>query len=158
MPARVPTKNPEITLRNRALQHLSRREYSRAELQKKLLPHAAEAEEVDALLNDLMGSGWLSDERALEQIVRVRSARFGTQRVAHELRQKGLSDELINTALPQLKSGELAAARSVWQKKFASPPQDQKEKAKQIRFLQSRGFSTSVILEVLRFSGNGEVE
>ena len=154
----MPTKKLEITLRNRALQYLSRREYSRAELQAKLLPHAAEAEEVDLLLNDLMGSGWLSDERALEQIVRVRSARYGTQRVAHELRQKGLSDELINTALPQLKSGELAAARSVWEKKFTSPPQDQKEKAKQIRFLQSRGFSTSVILDVLRGRDDGEVE
>lgn len=154
----MPTKKIEITLRNRALQYLSRREYSRAELQAKLLPHAAEAEKVDALLNDLMDSGWLSDERALEQIVRVRSARFGTQRVAHELRQKGLSDELINIALPQLKSGEFAAARLVWQKKFASPPQDQKEKAKQIRFLQSRGFSTSVIVEVLRGRDDGEVE
>ncbi len=129
---------------------MSRREYTRAELQVKLLPHAAEAEEVDALLNDLMGSGWLSDERALEQIVRVCSTRFGAQRVAHELRQKGLSDELINTALPQLKEGEFAAARAVWQKKFAALPQDQKEKAKQIRFLQSRGFSTAVILDVLR--------
>jgi len=151
----VPTKKPEISLRNRALQHLSRREYTRAELQAKLLLHAAEAEEVDALLNDLVGSGWLSDERALEQIVRVRSSRFGTQRVAHELRQKGLSDELINTALPQLKEGEFAAARAVWQKKFGirppnDSPLDQKEKAKQIRFLQSRGFSTAVILDVLR--------
>ena len=154
MLARVPTKKPETTLRNRALQYLARREYSRAELQDKLLPHAAEAEAVDALLNDLMSSGWLSDERALEQIVRVRSSRFGVQRVAHELRQKGLSDELINTALPQLKEGEFAAARAVWQKKFASPPQDPKEKAKQIRFLQSRGFSTSVILEVLRGRSN----
>ncbi|MEQ1813423.1 MAG: recombination regulator RecX [Candidatus Nitrotoga sp.] len=153
----MPTKKLEITLRNRALQHLSRREYSRAELQAKLLPHATVAEEVDALLNDLTGSGWLSDERALEQIVRVRSARFGTQRVVHELRQKGLSDELINTALPQLKSGELATARSVWQKKFASPPQNQKERSKQIRFLQSRGFSTSVISDVLR-GRNDEME
>lgn len=122
------TKKLEITLRNRALQHLSRREYSRAELQAKLLPHAAGAEEVDALLNDLTGSGWLSDERALEQIVRVRSARYGTQRVAHELRQKGLSDELINTALPRLKSGELAAARSVWEKNSLLPRKTRKKK------------------------------
>lgn len=146
----MPTKKPDITLRNRALQYLARREYSRAELHAKLLPHAAEVEEVESLLNDLVSSGWLSDERALEQMVRVRSTRFGTQRIVHELKQKGLSDDLVKAALPQLKAGEFAAARLVWQKKFASSPQDQKAKAKQIRFLQSRGFSTSVILDVLR--------
>jgi len=82
--------------------------------------------------------------------VRIRSARFGTQRIAHELRKKGISDELISAAIPQLKQGELEAARAVWQRKFASPPQDTKEKAKQMRFLQSRGFSMDVIFQVMR--------
>mgnify|MGYP002632052802 CR=1 FL=1 len=150
----MPTKRPELTLRHRALQYLARREYTHAELHAKLLPHAAESEAVDALLKDLVSSGWLSDERALEQIVRVRSSRFGTLRVAYELRQKGLSEALINSVLPQLKSGELTAARAVWQKKFTALPQDQKEKAKQMRFLQSRGFATAVILDVLRGRGD----
>jgi regulatory protein len=145
----VKTKT-ELSLRGRALQALARRELSRAELNAKLLPHIAETDDVGALLDDLQKRGWLSDARALEQTVRIRSSRFGPQRIAHELRQKGISDELISAAIPQLKEGELEAARSVWQRKFASPPQDQKEKAKQVRFLQSRGFSMDVIFKVMR--------
>jgi regulatory protein len=52
--------------------------------------------------------------------------------------------------MPQLKETELNAAREVWLKKFGVLPQDQKEKAKQVRFLQSRGFSMVVIFKVLR--------
>ena len=140
----------ELSLRGRALQALARREFSRAELHAKLLPHIAETDDVAALLDDLERRGWLSDARALEQIVRIRSSRFGTQRIAHELRQKGISDELISAAIPQMKESELDAARTVWQRKFATPPQDQKEKARQVRFLESRGFSMDVIFKVMR--------
>jgi regulatory protein len=140
----------ELSLRGRALQALARREFSRAELQAKLIPHVTETDDVGMLLDDLEKRGWLSDARALEQTVRIRSARFGTQRIAHELRQKGISDELISAAIPQMKEGELDAARAVWQRKFATPPQDQKEKARQVRFLQSRGVSMDVIFKVMR--------
>ena len=146
----------ELSLRGRALQALARREFSRAELQAKLMPHVTEAEDLGMLLDDLEKRGWLSDARALEQTVRIRSARFGTQRIAHELRQKGISDELISAAIPQMKEGELDAARAVWQRKFATPPQDQKEKAKQVRFLQSRGFSMDIIFKVMRIEEEGE--
>ena len=146
----------EISLRGRALQALARRELSRAELHAKLLPHSSETDDIVALLDDLEKRGWLSDARALEQTVRIRSARFGTQRIAHELRQKGISDELISAAIPQLKQGELEAAREVWHRKFASPPQDQKEKAKQVRFLQARGFSMEVIFKVMKISDMDE--
>jgi regulatory protein len=140
------------SLRARALQALARREHSRAELKSKLLYRAVETDNLDALLDDLEQRGWLSDVRALEQTVRIRSTRFGTQRIAHELRLKGISEELINASIPQLKDGELEAARNVWQRKFAAPPQDQKEKAKQVRFLQSRGFSMDVIFKVMKIS------
>ena len=146
----------ELSLRGRALQALARREYSRAELHARLLPHVIETDDVGALLDDLVTRGWLSDARAMEQTVRIRSARFGTQRIAHELRQKGISDELISAAIPQLKEGELEAARAVWQRKFVTPPQDQKEKAKQVRFLQSRGFSMDVIFKVMRISDESD--
>ena len=140
----------ELSLRGRALQALARRELSRAELMAKLLPHVSETDNVVALLDDLEARGWLSDARAMDMTVRIRSPRFGTQRIAHELRQKGISEELIISAIPQLKEGELEAARAVWQRKFTTPPQDQKEKAKQVRFLQSRGFSMDVIFKVMR--------
>jgi regulatory protein len=152
-------KKPELSLRARALQYLARREYCRAELRGKLLPHVQADEDsetaqfvaVDALLDDLTARGWLSDERAATQLVHAKRSRFGTQRIAHELRQKGIAENLISDALPQLKETELEAAREVWRKKFGTAPQDEKEKAKQVRFLQSRGFSMDAIFKVLRF-------
>ena len=144
------------SLRARALRALARRELSRAELQAKLLPHVAETDNLAALLDDLEKRGWLSDARAAEQTVQIRSARFGTQRIAHELRQKGISEELINASIPQMKAGELEAARHVWQRKFSFPPQDQQQKAKQVRFLQSRGFSMEVIFKVMRITSEHE--
>lgn len=107
---------------------------------------------MEALLDDLTQQNWLSDSRVAEHIVNHRRAKFGIQRIAHELRQKGLDEALIANALPQLKESESETARSLWQKKFGKPPQDDKEKAKQIRFLQSRGFSLDVILRVIRSS------
>lgn len=129
---------------------LARRELSRTELQARLLPHVSETDDLPGILDDLEKRGWLSDTRTAELTVRMRSERFGPQRITHELRQKGISEELITAAIPQLKQNELVVARMVWQKKFTSLPQDQKEKAKQVRFMQSRGFSMGVIFKILR--------
>lgn len=145
-------KKPEISLRTRALQYLARREHSRTELRAKLLPHVREGDDVEAVLDDLAKRNWLSDARAAEQVVNQRRGRFGAQRIAHELRQKGIAEDLISGALPQLKETELDAACEVWQKKFGAAPQDAKEKARQVRFLQSRGFALEVILQVLRLT------
>jgi len=143
-------KKPEVSLRARALQCLARREHSRAELNAKLLPHVQEGEDVEVLLDDLAKRNWLSDKRAAERVMQQRRSRFGTQRITHELRQKGIAEELISAALPELKESELATAREVWQRKFGALPQDAKEKAKQMRFLQSRGFGPDVIFQVMR--------
>ncbi len=150
-------KRPEPSLRTRALQYLARREYSRAELAAKLRPYAAleddfeqlQPVDLESLLDDLTASGYLSDERAATQLLHARRPRFGTQRITHEMHQKGISDELIAQALPGLKETELASARSVWQRKFGTAPQDAKEKARQMRFMQSRGFSLEAIFKVL---------
>jgi len=146
----VPKPKTEVSLRVRAMRYLARREHSRAELRSKLLPHVQEGEDVEAVLDDLARRNWLSDSRAAEQMVTQRRSRYGGQRIAHELRQKGIGEELIAEALPQLKATELEAAREVWVKKFGRPAQDQKERARQARFLQSRGFAMDTILKVLK--------
>ncbi|TAN86482.1 MAG: recombination regulator RecX [Gallionella sp.] len=159
-------KKPDVSLRARALQYLARREYSRAELRGKLLPYTQADEDfeqlqpvdLDALLDDLTARGWLSDARAATQLLHAKRSRFGTQRITHELRQKGIPEELIGAALPALKESELDAAREVWRKKFGTLPQDAKEKARQVRFLQSRGFGMDVIFKVLFGIGGAEGE
>ena len=143
---------PELSLHVRAMRYLARREHSRAELQHKLQAYVQEGENLDAVLDELEKRNWLSDARAATLFVDTKRGRFGTQRIAHELRQKGIPENLISDAMPQLKETELDAARDVWQRKFGVQPQDAKEKAKQIRFLQSRGFSMEVIFKLLKFA------
>ncbi len=157
-------KKPEISLRTRALQYLARREYSRAELAAKLRPYAQVEDDfeqlqpidLESLLDNLTASDWLSDERAATQLLHARRPRFGTQRITHEMHQKGLSEELIADALPALKDSELETARDVWQRKFGTLPHDAKEKAKQMRFMQSRGFGFDVMFKVLDSSRDQE--
>lgn len=161
-------RKPELSLRARALQYLARREHSRAELRAKLLPYVQAEDEfeqtrsvdIDGLLDDLTARGWLSDARAASQFIHSKRGRFGTQRITHELRQRGISDELISSELSALKDGDLEAACAVWQRKFGHLPQDAKEKARQMRFMQSRGFGFEVIFKVLQTtdeSGTGHI-
>jgi regulatory protein len=146
-------KKPETSLRDRAMRYLARREHSRAELQHKLQPHVQEGEDLELVLDELAQRHWLSDSRAASQLVDVKRGRFGSQRIVHELRQRGIADDLIADALSDLKGLDLQTATEVWRRKFGTPPLDAKEKARQMRFLQSRGFSTDVILKVLRSTG-----
>ncbi len=144
-------------LRTRALQCLARREYSRAELRARLLQYAGEdsgeisnSAQLEELLDDFMARDWLSDERAAAQGLHTRSTRFGVQRIVHELRLKGIADDLISNAITGLAESEQERACQVWQKKYGIPAVDAKEKARQMRFLQSRGFTLEVIVKVLR--------
>lgn len=143
------TTKPLITLRARALAYLARREYSEKELAQKLSAYAGDGDDIAALLQDFKQRGWLCEERYAEQIVHARKARFGSVRVAHELREHGVAEALIEKAVDELKDSELANARAVWQKKFGEAPKNREAWAKQARFLQGRGFGFDVIKKVL---------
>ena len=142
------TRSP---LEMRALRYLAQREYSRWELEQKLSAYARSSppEALSAVLDKLEQSGFLSTERAVEQIIRTRRSRFGSQRIVHELKAKGIDEHLIHSALPSLKETELGAAFKIWQKKFGKVPSTREERGKQMRFMMSRVFSMEVIQQVL---------
>ena len=144
----------DMTIRERALGFLSRREYSRLELKRKLAPHAEDEHEVESLLDDFATRGWLSEARFAEQIVHARRSKYGVQRIVHELKEKGVSTDAVAAILPDLRESELETARAVWAKKFGVLPQDARERAKQMRFMMSRGFNSSTIGKVLQGSGD----
>ncbi len=136
-------------MRQRALEYLGKREYSYHELAQKLKTYAEETDDIPAILDDFKKRGWLSDARFTEQIVHARSHKFGSAKIAHELREKGVSQELIESAIEQVKDNELDNAREVWRKKYNVAPKSRDEWARQARFLQSRGFGFDVIKKVL---------
>ena len=138
------------SLKSRALGYLSRREYSRAELTRKLMPYAQEAEALQQLLDGLERDGWLSDSRFAESVAHRRAAQFGASRIVGELKRHGVDAELIAPLAADLRASESARARAVWGKKFGLPPATLTERAKQARFLAARGFSQQTIAELLR--------
>jgi regulatory protein len=138
------------TLRERALRLLARREHSRAELARKLRAHAAPEDDLEALLDDLARRKQLSEERYAESRANALSRKFGAARIAQELRSKGLDKVLAGRAAEAARSTEVERARAVWLRKFRNPGQTREERAKQMRFLQSRGFSFDAIRAVIR--------
>jgi regulatory protein len=142
------------TLRERALRLLARREYSRAELARKLRTHASPEEELETLLDELSRRRLLSDERYAESRAHALSRKYGAARIAHELRAKGLDKGLAEQASKTARATEVERAREVWRRKFRVAPRTREERAKQMRFLQSRGFSFDAIRAV--FGGPGE--
>ena len=149
---RPPKSKPraELSPAGRALRLLARREHTRRELEVKLGPHVEDAEELHALLDDFTARGWLSEARAVAQLVNAKRDRLGAARIRHALMQRGAPEELIDSALAGLRESELDRARNVWARRFDAPPPDAAERARQVRFLQARGFSVEVALRVVR--------
>ena len=136
-------------LRVRALQLLTRRDFSRAELRARLAADAGSAEELDTVLDTLQADRLLSDRRYASQRVIARAGRYGNGRLRQELKHQGVAEEDIVAALPE-GGDESARCRAVWAKKFDRLPQSAEERAKQMRFLQYRGFSSEAIRRVMR--------
>ncbi len=137
------------SLKGRALRLLSNREHSKHELAQKLKPHAQSEEELGQVLEWLLVKGFINEQRVLESIVYRRSPKLGYARVARELQEKGLATEAVASAVRELKETEGERARAVWAKKFKTPAQTPSDKARQQRFLMSRGFAPSIVIKVL---------
>ncbi|MEQ6290138.1 recombination regulator RecX [Vogesella sp. GCM10023246] len=135
------------SLKARAVDLLSRREYSRLELKRRLAPFADSAEELEALLDELAANRWQSDSRFAEQFASSRARKYGSRRIVMEMRERGIDRDTIRDALSG--QDELATAREQWRKKFGQPPADAAERAKQMRFLAGRGFDMDIIRKVI---------
>ena len=169
------SKKQSPSLKARALRLLSMREYSRKGLAAKLeestarmLKHKANGEgseeeiaqttpltvQIEAVLDDFEARGWLSDERFAEALVRRRSERFGTRKIQDELTQAGVDSAKTVNLLRKLKETEYQRAHELWLRKFGALATEQKERARQYRFLASKGFSSDVVSRVVAGRSN----
>jgi regulatory protein len=141
------------SLRQRALGLLARRDHARAELARKLAPHCTEADNLDALLDDLERAGWLSDARVAEAVARSGAERHGPLRIAADLKRRGVAAGAIDSVVRDARASEVEQAAVALRRRFPEPPIDAGERARQGRFLQARGFGTGVIRQVLKRAG-----
>jgi regulatory protein len=176
MPDSVSSKKQSPSLKARALRLLSQREHSRAELAKKLgdylslqakIDRARNAQDPDqeqsqadtpvlshevqitAVLDDFEKRGWLSDARFAEALVRRRSERYGMRRIKDELQRAGVASDASAALLDGLKNTEFERAKELFERKFDGIAEDQKLRARQYRFLVSKGFNPEIVAKVI---------
>ena len=136
-------------LRSYAFALLTRRDYSQAELSAKLNLYAADSTEVSRLVEELAQQNYQSDHRvaAMTLSSQIRKGK-GLQRIKQALKAKQLDTELIIEELQEV--DWLAQAYQLKVKKFgAEVSKDPKLKAKQVRFLQYRGFEMDAIMKAI---------
>ena len=131
-----------VEARKKAMDYLARREHARGELLDKLTKAGFQADIADDAIDRLVADGLQSDQRFAEMFVQTRiSQGKGPVRIRAELRERGLAGGAIDIALEEAEADWYALAREVRLKKFGgSAPRDFNQKAKQMRFLQYRGF------------------
>ena len=131
---------------------LSRREHSVFELTRKLKQRDFEADEIDAAIEILQQDNLQSDNRFVESLVNSKiNAGFGPIKIRHELRQKGVSDGLVGDYFSGLEVDWQSSMSEQRIKKFGTDiPLEYKEKMKQARFLQNRGFSPESVMRLFR--------
>jgi len=130
---------------------LARREHSRAELSRKLAARGAPSEAVEAVLDRLAARKLQSDARYAESLVVSRIGRGqGPVRIRRELAQQGVETAVVDEALDASAEDWAAAAREVRRRKFGSAvPKAWKDRARQMRFLEYRGFTSEQIRAAL---------
>ncbi|RKZ84861.1 MAG: hypothetical protein DRR19_17170 [Candidatus Parabeggiatoa sp. nov. 1] len=133
-----------------AIEYLARREHASLELRNKLARKGFEQSVIDCVLIQLRADKLLSDERFVECFVRSKTNKgYGPLRIQQELKRRGIGREMLTNVLDAGDSAWLKRARLAQEKRFRDLPQNQREQAKQFRFLQHRGFTCSQIQAAL---------
>lgn len=126
-----------------AMNLLAIREHSAKELLEKLGRKFSAPELILQVVTDLKGQNLQSDERFADAFIRMRQQQGkGCVLIKMELRERGVDGYLISQLIDESEPAWFALARDVLIKRFKQMPVDAREKAKQMRFLHSRGFSS----------------
>ncbi len=152
----MPAGKGEVpSARRTALDLLSRREHSLAELRDKLAARDFPADEIDATIGRLAAEGLASDTRFVEAFVAAHARKGqGPVRIRAELQRRGVAADIIAGHLEAADHDWTQMARDVRRRRFgAAPPVELRERARQARFLEYRGFTTEQIRAAL---GAGE--
>ena len=130
---------------------LARREHSARELQHKLAVRGVDQERAAEVVGELARSGWQSDTRYVQSLVRTRVAQgFGPLRIESELENAGVADSLIRESLAAVNADWKVLAVELHARKFGQVPQTGPEWQKQYRHLAGRGFEAEQIYAALK--------
>ena len=141
----------EQDLYDQAVMLLAKRDYASGEIKRCLKRYSSDEDSINSVMDRLISHHYLDDSRLIEKEIKKQLAkRHGPSRIKQELRQKGLELLAIEQALEDLDVDWFELAEELRIKKFGDElPTDPKEKAKQIRYLQYRGHTMGIIMELL---------
>ena len=156
-PEEVDAVSDPLKARNKAMDYLARREYGRLELQAKLENAGFDGEAARVAVDRLAIENLQCDRRFIEHFIQSRIDKGkGPVRVRLELDERKLEAGLVDEILSVCGEDWLSMARQVREKKFGLElPADFKEKARQMRFLQQRGFESEQIQAAMRIVETG---
>jgi regulatory protein len=131
----------EAEIRDMAVRYLSRREYGIEELKRKLIQRGAGLSLAESVVSDCVEQNLVSDERFAEMYVRTRVRRyFGPLKIRGELRQRGIGDQVIASAM-QIEQDVWFDSAEHWAARRVRGELDFEHRAKLHRSLMNRGFS-----------------
>jgi regulatory protein len=142
----MPEANIQLRLRRVVLNLLARRDHTYQELIKKLQKRFLLAD-IKLMLDKLIQQDFINEERFTNNFIEVRRRKgFGPKRIKLELQNRGIKDQMIAEHLKMTDNAWLNEIRKTWQTYFKNKlPINFKEQAKQMRFLQYRGFTLEQI-------------
>lgn len=137
-------------LKKNALNWLSRRDYSEAQLSQKLRQKGALPEQLAEVISWCKAQQYLDESRFLSMLIRSRARQgYGYNYLLQQCRAQNIRPEQLNACIAALNIDWWALATEAYQKKYGdSPIADYKEKTKRMAFLQRRGFSSEQIKAV----------
>jgi regulatory protein len=153
-----PAAADEAACKRTAVEHLARRDHSRRELERKLAARGFPEHVIASALDALEASGTLVAARFTETFIRSRLGRGqGPVRIRGELAQRGVAESEAASGLREAEVDWLTAAREARRKRFgAAPPLDLRERARQARFLQYRGFTADQVRAALEVDADSD--
>lgn len=139
----------QINIRSKALDFLSRRDYSYQELYQKLTQYSEDHDEIVNVLNEMVQKKFLNETRYIENFISSKSKKYGSLKIKYLLSNKVADRDLVEEIYKETEIDELTTACNLISKKYRNPPESANERAKYIRFLLSRGFSTSIAIKAI---------
>ena len=136
-------KLPTLSSTEAAIQLLSRRDHGEYELYQKLSFKGYDQDAIQEAINFCLDHNYLDDLRYARSQIRQHVYKgHGERRIRQELQQKRVADSIVDKAMEEEPQDWFELAKQAAEKKFKGmKAKDQKEYAKQVRFLQYRGYS-----------------
>jgi regulatory protein len=152
MDEQLPAQGDDDRAVELAYRALGRRERTVAELRRYLEGKRVEPDLIDAAVERLCAEGWLDDARYASRFTEDKRTleRWGGERIARDLRKRGVEPDLIEAALgDREREEELRAAVEVLREKLPAP-EDDRSRDRAWRLLVRRGYEPELAYEAVR--------